>query len=280
MKKRPTPTKRSPGAFTLIELLVVLAIIALLAAMLLPALATAKERAQRAECLSNLRQLAIGMTGYAGDNLDYVVSAKPSDGDTDTPGNPPFVQFCIFTYYTNAVAATGIPLKTNGPSVWSCPNIPGLPWPDANNPQWDIGYQYFGGILEWTPPTGTIPGTHSPVKLSQSMPYWCLGADLVMKVNGVWGAPDTDLSTQAQTADGFAPQHREGNNRYPEGGNEVFADGSASFCQASTMCQFTTWDATGRQFWFYQNMADLEKYPGLIQDINTTWGLKWTIADQ
>jgi len=80
------PASRSGVGFTLIELLVVIAIIAILAALLLPALAAAKDKAQRTTCISNQKQMALAMIMYAQDNSDFLAFPNWDGGGILGPG--------------------------------------------------------------------------------------------------------------------------------------------------------------------------------------------------
>jgi prepilin-type N-terminal cleavage/methylation domain-containing protein len=71
---------KRPANFTLVELLVVIVIIAILASLLLPALAAAKERARRTQCLGNLKQIGSGLTMYADENDGYSPSTWLGEG--------------------------------------------------------------------------------------------------------------------------------------------------------------------------------------------------------
>jgi prepilin-type N-terminal cleavage/methylation domain-containing protein/prepilin-type processing-associated H-X9-DG protein len=146
----PRAAGTRPQGFTLIELLVVISIIALLIAILLPALAQARKAAQTAVCLSQLRQVGIITAVYADDHEGWTVPAYTYAGAPFNPwGNDP-----AMTWYWRLMIKGYISEQTYGSDVmFICPSQTPGKWLSQN-----YGYTY--GMRYHSAATGSLPDSY------------------------------------------------------------------------------------------------------------------------
>ncbi len=197
-------------AFTLIELLVVIAIIAILAAMLLPALSKAKEKANAAACLNNLKQWGGATQMFAVDNADLLPQDGTPNGTSVNAG-----------WYVDLPQILGLapyrdqPWRTNaaadpGRTIWICPS----------NTRRSNGNNLFHYCLnEHVNETGT----GNQVKLSS----------IRQPVNTVWLFDNGGLAAVAQ-------QNNVHTNLHSRGAQFTFLDGHSARFKSSDYWDFTT----------------------------------------
>ena len=175
-RPQPSTLNPQPSAFTLIELLIVIAIIAMLAALLLPALQSARTAARRVSCLSNLRQMYVGFVSYAQDFGEYPTNygqgMPPSSnwGDESAgamnggpPGQTSWVYNTAPFFYPNTTGEVNF-------------NVPGVAANSALARAMARGYVTVGISRCTTPlPTGWRWSNSSSGQFSYNGPHTCGG---------------------------------------------------------------------------------------------------------